>query len=77
MFKLQHVQDLVSRLFILEYMREISAKALYEKANVEQKRQLFYKFTNESNDMEDIDVNWEFCLFEATLTQLDLSLIHI
>ena len=46
-FKLQHPGDLISRLFILEYMREIGAKALYEKANSEQKKQLFYKFIDE------------------------------
>ncbi len=70
-FKLQHPGDLISRLFILEYMREIGAKALYEKANSEQKKQLFYKFIDEDSDIEEVDVNWEFCLFEATLPQLD------
>lgn len=70
-FKLQHPGDLISRLFILEYMREIGAKALYEKANSEQKKQLFYKFTDEDSNTEEVDVNWEFCLFEATLPQLD------
>lgn len=70
-FKLQHPGDLISRLFILEYMREIGAKALYEKANSEQKKQLFYKFIDENSNIEEVDVNWEFCLFEATLPQLD------
>lgn len=70
-FKLQHPGDLISRLFILEYMREIGAKALYEKANSEQKKQLFYKFIDEDSNIEEVDVNWEFCLFEATLPQLD------
>lgn len=70
-FKLQHPGDLISRLFILEYMREIGAKALYEKANSEQKKQLFYKFIDEDSNIEEVDVNWEFCLFEATLSQLD------
>jgi hypothetical protein len=70
-FKLQHPANLISRMFILEYMREISAKTLYEKANKEQRKQLFYKFIDEDTNIEEIDVNWEFCLFEATLTQLD------
>lgn len=70
-FKLQHPGDLISRLFILGYMREIGAKALYEKANSEQKKQLFYKFIDEDSNIEEVDVNWEFCLFEATLPQLD------
>lgn len=70
-FKLQHPGDLISRLFIIEYMREIGAKALYEKANSEQKKQLFYKFIDEDSNIEEVDVNWEFCLFKATLPQLD------
>ena len=70
-FKLQHPGDLISRMFILEYMREISAKILYEKANKEQRKQLFYKFIDEDTSTEEVDVNWEFCLFEATLVQLD------
>lgn len=70
MFKLQHPGDLISRLFILEYMRKIGAKTLYEKAHVEHKRAFFYKFTGEG-DIEEVDINWEHCLFQATMPQLD------
>lgn len=70
-FKLQHPQDLVSRLFILEYMRAIGANALYAKANEHQKKDLFYNYTGETPEEIFVDVNWEACLFEATIPQLD------
>ena len=70
-FKLVHPQDLLSRLFILDYMREIGATNLYEKANETQRKNFFYKFINEGNNQEEIDLNWEFCLFESTLQQLE------
>jgi len=74
-FRFQHPDDLLSRLFILEYMREIGAPILYDKANKHQKEQLFYKFINEQEeDKEDVDLNWEYCLFEATLYQLEAFL---
>lgn len=69
-FKLQHPGDLISRLFILEYMREIGADVLYAKANKHQKEQLFYKYTDEDSEVA-VDVNWEYCLFVATLPQLE------
>ena len=68
-FKLQHPEDLISRLFILEYMREIGADALYKKSTKEQKKQLFYKYTSEDATTQ-VDVNWEYCIFNTTLVQL-------
>lgn len=70
-FKLTHPEDLISRLFILDYMREIGPKALYEKANETQKKLFFYKFLAEENQIEEVDINWEFCLFAATMQQLE------
>lgn len=69
-FKFQHPSDLISRLFILEYMKEVDTKVLYEKANKYQKELMFYKFSN-GEDFEEVDINWEYCLFEATLYQLE------
>lgn len=71
MFKLQHPANLVSRLFILEYMREIDTDKMYKKANKHQKKDLFYKFINEEDNTESVDINWEYCLFQATLPQLE------
>lgn len=73
-FKLQHPQDLISRLFMLEYMRELGAKLLYSKADKHQKSSLFYKFTSADATVEEVDVNWEACLFEATVPQIDFFL---
>lgn len=72
-FKQHHPKDLISRLYILEYMREIGANKLYEKSNDLQKSQYFYKFINEDNNVpvQEVDVNWEYCLFVATMPQLE------
>lgn len=71
LFKLQPPENLLSRLYILEYLREIGAKALYEKSNDVQKKQFFYKFTSEDVAIEEVDLNWEYSLFEATMPQLE------
>lgn len=74
-FKFQHPSDLISRLFILEYMREIGADTLYAKANKYQKEKLFYKFSSEDSDgkttLESVDINYEYCTFIATLHELE------
>lgn len=72
MFKLQHPSDLISRLFILEYMRDIGPTELYKKANQYQKEALFYKFTDEITNTESVDLNWEALIFEVTLHQLEV-----
>lgn len=71
MFKLQHPSSLISRLFILEYMRDLDNELLYSKANVHQKAKFFYKFTQADTGEESVDINWEYCLFEATLPELE------
>lgn len=71
-FKLQHPADIISRLFILQYMRKLDNKLLYQKANKAQKQNLFYKFTSDENpDIEEVDINWEYTLFAATLPELE------
>lgn len=70
MFKLEHPANLISRMFILEYMREIGAKALYEKAKPEQRKAVFYKFSTDDG-FEDVDINWEACLFDLSILQLE------
>ena len=74
MFKLQHPADLISKLFILEYMREIGPNALYMKANKEQKKTLFYKFLGEEDEQEQIDINWEACIFNTSIPELSILL---
>lgn len=74
MFKLEHPANLISRMFILEYMREIGAKALYAKADDEQKKHMFYKFTNEDGSITEVDLNWEALMFEVTIPQLEFFL---
>lgn len=71
-FKLQHPADIISRLFILQYMRKLDNRLLYDKANKAQKQNLFYKFTLDENpEIEEVDINWEYALFKATLPELE------
>jgi len=74
MFKLEHPSNLITRMFILEYIKEIGPKALYEKANATERKDLFYKFTDESKGIEEVDINWESLLFRITLSQLEIFL---
>lgn len=75
MFKTQHPADLVSRMFILEYMRELGAETLYEKASPEQKKNMFYKFSDDDGNIS-VDLNWEALLFECTILQLEGLVKH-
>ena len=69
-FKLQHPQTLISRMFILEYMKELTPTLLYSKANEYQKNKFFYKFYDDENS-EQVDMNWEHLLFHASMTELE------
>ena len=72
-FKTQHPQSLISRMFILEYMRMLDKDLMYSKANEYQKNKYFY--TYEAGQEEDVkellDLNWEYLLFEASMTELE------
>lgn len=70
MFKLEHPHNLISRMFILEYMRELGAEVLHSKAKPEQRKAMFYKFSNDEGDLS-VDINWEYMLFNATIPQLE------
>lgn len=73
-FKLQHQKDVLTRAYMIEYLRELKAPVVYEKCNKHQKEALFYSFTDDAGT-EHIDYNWEALLFEATLYQLEGMLI--
>ena len=75
-FKLQHPSDLISKMFMLEYMRELGAQKLYSKATPEQRKNMFYKFIDSDNETTEIDLNWEALLFECTLLHLEGLLKH-
>ena len=70
MFKFQQPSDLISRLYILEYMREIGAEKMYQKCNKYQQESFFYKFLDDAG-VEAVDFNWEYCLFMATMFELE------
>ena len=68
MFKLQHPQDLVSRLFILEYIRELGPNTIKEKLTDGEANFWLYKF--EGEEKIEYDFNWEYLLFIIPLSNL-------
>ena len=68
MFKLQHPQDLVSRLFILEYIRELGPNTIKEKLTDGEANFWLYKF--EGEEKIEYDFNWEYLLFVIPLSNL-------
>ena len=69
-FRLQHQNDLISRMLVLEYMRELDTVKLHDACNKHKQKKMFYRFYDE-DDKEQIDVNWEYVLFEATMYELE------
>ena len=68
MFKLQHPQDLVSRLFILEYIKELGSNTIKEKLTDGEANFWLYKF--EGEEKIEYDFNWEYLLFVIPLSNL-------
>ena len=68
MFKLQHPQDLVSRLFILEYIKELGPDTIKEKLTDGEANFWLYKF--EVEEKIEYDFNWEYLLFVIPLSNL-------
>lgn len=69
MFKLQHPQDLVSRLFILEYIKELGVNIIQPKLTEGEAHFWLYKFEGEDNTVQ-YDFNWEYLLFVIPLSNL-------
>lgn len=69
MFKLQHPQDLVSRLFILEYIKDLGPNTIKEKLTEGEAHFWLYKFEGENDEVQ-YDINWEYLLFVIPLANL-------
>ena len=69
MFKLQHPQDLVSRLFILEYIKELGVDTIQPKLTKGEAHFWLYKFEGEDDKVQ-YDFNWEYLLFVIPLSNL-------
>ena len=69
-FKQQHPQDIVTRALMLDYLKEIGAKKVYDKFG-DLDLGIFYTFTMETDGVEEVDFNWEALLFTVTLDQLN------
>lgn len=70
MFKLQQPQDLVSRLFILEYIRELGVDAIKEKLTAGEAKFWLYSFKGEEGDTTEYDFNWEYLVFTIPMPNL-------
>ena len=68
MFKLQHPQDLYSRLLILEYIKELGPNTIKEKLSEGEANFWLYKF--EGEEKVEYDFNWEYLLFVIPLSNL-------
>jgi|SRR5690606_38894820 len=69
-FRLQNPQDIVSRMILLGYIRRLDYNKVYDSLNAHQQKKMFYKFTDD-NDKVEIDINWEYMFFEATMFELE------
>ena len=68
-FKLQHPQDLVSRLFILEYIRELGVDVIRQKLDDVQHVKWVYTFEDQDGSKQ-YDLNWEYLVFVISLPEL-------
>ena len=68
-FKLQHPQDLVSRLFILEYIRELGVDVIRQKLDDVQHVKWIYTFEDQDGSKQ-YDLNWEYLVFVISLPEL-------
>ncbi len=75
MFKLQHPKDLVTRMYMIEYLKELKAEEVYKKMNKYQKEKFFYLISAEGVDDTLVDYNYHALLFIATLHELESILM--
>ena len=68
-FKLQHPNDLISRLFILEYIRELGVEKVREQLTEGEIKFWLYSFEGEKQELQ-YDFNWEYLLFVIPLPNL-------
>ena len=68
-FKLQHPKDLVSRLFILEYIRELGVDVIRQKLDDIQHVKWVYTFEDQDGSKQ-YDLNWEYLVFVISLPEL-------
>ena len=69
LFKLQHPEDLISRLFILEYVRELGVEKIREKLIEGETKFWLYSFEGDNSETQ-YDFNWDYLLFVIPLPNL-------
>ncbi len=66
---MEHPYNLCSRMFILEYLRELGPERVNEELTEGEARFWLYRFENTEGEVEH-DFNWEYLLFEIPLSTL-------
>ena len=74
MMKLVHPQDIISRMFMLDYLREIDVDLAHSKADVNERKKLFYRYEYEVEGeiKSKYEYNWEELLFHYDLPELEM-----
>lgn len=67
--KLQHPNDIITRVLMLDYLKEITPEVAYEKLQ-ETTPGIFYTYTDK-DDKEGVDFNWEKLLFHLDLSKVN------
>lgn len=70
MLKKDHPRNLLTRLFMLEFIHHFDKDLFYNRSSETHQDLFFYTYTNEKNQ-ELYDFNWEYALFKATMPQLE------
>ena len=68
MFKMENPMDLVSRMFILEYVRDLGVDIFSKKLTEGEAKFWLYKF--ETDEGVEYDFNWEYLMFVIPLGNL-------
>ena len=68
-----HPQDLISRMFMLDYLREIDVELAHSKGDYNEKKKLFYRYEYEVDGeiKSKYEYNWEELLFNFELAELE------
>lgn len=69
LFKLQHPEDLISRLFILEYIKDLGVDKIKNKLTEGEIKFWLYSFEGDNTEVQ-YDFNWEYLLFVIPLLNL-------
>ena len=74
--KIQHPQDVIARVYMLDYLREIGPEKVRKELNGRVEG-IFYVYTKPDSEEEQVDFNWELLLFTLPVKELNLIMSFI